>query len=191
MDTPVRALIVVDVQNDFADPKGSLYVTGGEDTVPVINTLIEQADGPVIYTQDWHPPVTPHFATSGGVWPEHCVRDTWGAALHPDLIVDGPVVRKGTRGEDGYSGFTMRDPESGETSMTELVDLLQASEVTEVTVVGLALDVCVKATALDAIANEFDTRVLLEACRSVDLNEGDGVRAVDEMLAHGVDVVGG
>ena len=84
-----------------------------------------QAGSPVVYTQDWHPPSTPHFAKDGGIWPVHCVADTWGAQLHPDLVVRGPVVRKGTGGEDGYSGFSMRDPETGETSPTELDGLLR------------------------------------------------------------------
>ena len=86
------ALIVVDVQNDFADPKGSLYVSEGERVVPLINDEIEratEAGALVVYTQDWHPESTPHFAKDGGIWPVHCVRDTWGAELHPDLRVTG------------------------------------------------------------------------------------------------------
>src|SRR3990172_5115624 len=101
------ALIVVDVQNDFADRAGGLYVGGGEAVVPIINAEVSRAraaGAPVFYTQDWHPPSTPHFAKDGGVWPIHCVRETWGAALHPDLAVAGPVIRKGANGEDGYSG---------------------------------------------------------------------------------------
>ena len=82
------ALIVVDVQNDFADPEGSLSVTGGADAIPFINSeIIEARAGGafVVYTQDWHPADTPHFAKDGGIWPVHCVGGTWGAALHPDL----------------------------------------------------------------------------------------------------------
>ena len=115
---PTTALLVVDVQNDFADPSGSLYVKGGEEVVPLINREIERAraaGASVIYTQDWHPESTPHFQKDGGVWPVHCVMSTWGAELHRDLVTVGPVVRKGSNGEDGYSGFTQRDPESGET----------------------------------------------------------------------------
>ncbi len=105
------ALVVVDVQNDFADPEGSLSIAGGEDIVPVVNREIRAAQGagsPVVYTQDWHPPTTPHFAKDGGTWPVHCVADTWGAELHPDLEVVGEVFRKGTNGEDGYSGYAPR-----------------------------------------------------------------------------------
>ena len=85
---PKAALIVVDVQNDFADPKGSLYVKGGEMVVPVINEQVEAARAAgalVVYTQDWHPTSTPHFQKDGGIWPVHCVKETWGAELHPDL----------------------------------------------------------------------------------------------------------
>ena len=95
------ALIVVDVQNDFADPEGSLSVSGGDAVVPLINDEIADARGQgalVVYTQDWHPPDTPHFAKDGGIWPVHCVGETWGAEFHPDLVVDGPVVRKGVDG---------------------------------------------------------------------------------------------
>src|SRR5690606_20726243 len=137
-----------------ADPDGGLYVAGGEEVVPLVNAEIaaaRRAGAPVIYTQDWHPPRTPHFAIDGGTWPVHCVRDTWGAELHRDLVVDGPVVKKGVDGGDGYSGFSVRDPVSGEESATELGRLLEEAEVRRVVVTGLAGDVCVKATALDAL----------------------------------------
>ena len=125
---PTTALIVVDVQNDFADPTGSLSVAGGTEVIPVINADIETAlaaGAKVFYTQDWHPESTPHFEKDGGLWPVHCVADTWGAELHPGLRVEGPVVRKGVNGEDGYSGFTTRDPETGWTRPTELDELLR------------------------------------------------------------------
>ena len=100
----LTALVVVDVQNDFADPAGSLYVGGGEQVVPFANAEVEralEAGATIVYTQDWHPPTTPHFEKDGGIWPVHCVQGTWGADLHPDLRVEGPVVRKGSGGEDG------------------------------------------------------------------------------------------
>ncbi|MDH3255659.1 MAG: isochorismatase family protein [Acidobacteriota bacterium] len=186
------ALIVVDVQNDFADTDGGLYVPSGEDVIPVVNREIErarQAGALVVYTQDWHPERTPHFATDGGVWPVHCVADTWGAGFHPDLIVDGPVVRKGTGGEDGYSGFTIRDPATGEERATELSGLLRQRGVTSVVIVGLALDYCVKATALDAARAQLRTSVLADGTRAVDLRQGDGERARVELAAAGVTVV--
>ncbi|MDP8905067.1 MAG: isochorismatase family protein [Chloroflexota bacterium] len=182
------ALLVVDVQNDFADPGGSLYVRGGEDVVPLINAEIERAraaGGHVFYTQDWHPESTPHFEKDGGIWPVHCVKETWGAELHPELRLAGPVVRKGSNGEDGYSGFTMRDPVSGETVATELAGMLAEAGVTRLVVAGLATDYCVKSTVVDARGHGYPTIVLERAMRAVDLQPGDAERAVEEMLAAG------
>jgi nicotinamidase/pyrazinamidase len=189
---PGTALVVVDVQVDFADPRGGLYVAGGEEVVPVVNAEVEAAraaGSPVVYTQDWHPPSTPHFDTDGGVWPVHCVRDTPGADLHPDLTVAGPVVRKGTEGEDGYSGFSVRDPLSGETSATRLGSLLAESGVRRIVVTGLAGDVCVKETALDGRRLGYEVVVPLAATRFVELRPGDGERALAELEAAGVTVV--
>lgn len=186
------ALIVVDVQNDFTDPEGSLYVKGGDDAVPLINQEIEaatQAGATVVYTQDWHPPETPHFVKDGGTWPVHCVRDSWGAELHPELKVVGDVVRKGTGGEDGYSGFMVRDPETGEETPTELGPKLRDRGVRRVVVVGLAGDVCVKETTLDAVRQGFGTTVIREATRSVNQEVGDEGRAFDEMREAGASVV--
>jgi nicotinamidase/pyrazinamidase len=185
------ALIVVDVQNDFADPAGSLYVGGGDEVVAEVNAEVErarEAGAFVVYTQDWHPESTPHFAKDGGVWPVHCVAGTWGARFHPALHVDGPTVRKGTNGEDGYSGFTMRNPVSGELVPTALAGTLREAGTTRTVVVGLALDYCVKATALDAAAVGFPTLVLRSATAPVDLQAGDGDRAVAELLEAGVEL---
>lgn len=184
------ALVIVDVQNDFADPNGNLYVNEGEAVIPVVNDEIraaQSAGATIVYTQDWHPPVTPHFAKDGGTWPVHCVAETWGAELHPDLLVEGERVRKGTGGEDGYSGFTMADPVSAETSSTGLAELLRSRGVERVVVVGLAMDVCVKATALDAVRLGFSpVEVLLAGTRAVELEPGDGERAAEEMREGGV-----
>lgn len=183
------ALLIVDVQNDFADPSGSLYVRGGEELVPFINAETEHAQqvgAPIFYTQDWHPQDTPHFAKDGGIWPVHCVRDTWGAEMHPELRVGGSVVRKGSNGEDGYSGFTMRDPVSGETVATELADLLGEASVTQLVICGLATDYCVMETALDGCRHGYPTTVLQDGIAAVDLEPGDGDRALEAMLAVGV-----
>jgi nicotinamidase/pyrazinamidase len=188
---PATALLVVDLQNDFADPAGSLHVRDGEAVVPVIDREIEAAlvaGATVIYTQDWHPPRTPHFVTDGGPWPVHCVAGTWGAQLHPGLRVEGPRVRKGQAGEDGYSGFTMRDPGSGGTVPTELEALLRARNVKRLVIAGLATDYCVRATVLDARALGYPVRVLTAAIRAVDLAEGDGRRALEEMRAAGAEL---
>ncbi|MBW3644322.1 MAG: isochorismatase family protein, partial [Actinobacteria bacterium] len=146
------------------------------------------AGGFVVATQDWHPPDTPHFEKDGGVWPVHCVQGTWGAELHPELRIAGPVVRKGTAGEDGYSGFTMRDPRSGETVPTELEGLLRERGIERVVVAGLATDVCVKETALDAARLGFATTVLTRAVAAVDLQPGDGEAALAEMAGAGIDL---
>lgn len=186
---PRTALVVVDVQNDFADPVGSLSVVNGEAVLPVINRAARaaiQAGGFVAYTLDWHPPHTPHFAPDGGIWPVHCVRDTWGAAFHPNLEVLGPSVHKGANGEDGYSGFTMRDPVSGTEISTELAALLEVRGIERVVVSGLATDYCVKATALDAVRLGYETTVLLDGIAAVNLEPGDGDQALDGMRTAGV-----
>ena len=188
------ALVVVDVQNDFADPDGSLSVKRAGRIQPRVNAQVERAIAAgalVAYTQDWHPGSTPHFAKDGGIWPVHCVAGSWGAELHRDLIVKGPVVRKGSNGEDGYSGFTMRDPTSGEERPTELEDLLREQGMARVVVCGLATDYCVNATALDAQRLGFETEVLTSAIAAVDLHPGDGDRALGEMAAAGVRVSSG
>ena len=188
---PGTALIVVDVQNDFADPAGGLYVARGHRIIPTINGEIEMARNNgaiVVATQDWHPEVTPHFAKDGGIWPVHCVADTWGAALHPDLALpeDAPRVRKGVNGEDGYSGFTTRDPVTGETTPTELEALLRGAGIERVVVVGLATDYCINATALDAKRLGFETAVLTDAIAAVNLKPADGAKAIDEMVDAGI-----
>jgi nicotinamidase/pyrazinamidase len=186
------ALLVVDVQNDFADPAGGLSVAGGAGIVPFLNGEVaaaRDAGALVVYTQDWHPAMTPHFAKDGGIWPVHCVAGTWGAELHPSLVVDGSTVRKGANGEDGYSGFTMRGPTTGAQVPTELHALLREHGVRRVVVGGLATDYCVKATALDAVRLGYVTQVLAGGIRAVDLAPGDGDRAIAEMAAAGIAVV--
>jgi nicotinamidase/pyrazinamidase len=188
---PGTALIVVDVQNDFADPAGSLSVAGGDAVIPTINAQIgrsAEAGALTVFTQDWHPESTPHFAKDGGLWPVHCVGGTWGADLHPGLDAprEAPRIRKGANGEDGYSGFTMRDATTGEEIPTELDGLLRDRGIERVVVAGLATDYCVKATALDAVRLGYETDVLTDAIGAVDLAPGDGDRALEEMAAAGV-----
>ena len=197
------ALVVVDVQNDFADPGGGLAVAGGEQVVSECAALLRAAHAagsPVVLTQDWHPAETPHFERYGGVWPVHCVAGTWGAQLHPGLPLaevgvdpdadDAPVVRKGVDGGDGYSGFSVRDPRTGEQEPTALERLLRDRDVTRVVVAGLAGDVCVKETALDATRLGFATVLPLAATRFV-AEDPQAWRAVTEELATaGVEVRG-
>ena len=183
------ALVVVDVQNDFADPAGSLAVTGGLGIIPVVNAAgwaAIRAGAFVAYTQDWHPAHTPHFAPDGGIWPVHCVGATWGSAFHPALEILGPSIHKGSNGEDGYSGFTMRDPASGAETATELGDLLRVRNIERVVVCGLATDYCVKATALDAVRLGFRTSLLMDGVAAVNLSPGGGEAAIAEMWHAGV-----
>lgn len=178
------ALIVVDIQNDFADPKGSLYVSGAEQIIPAVNAEIERATRAgalVVYTQDWHPERTPHFQKDGGLWPAHCVQESWGAQLHPSLKVQGEIVRKGSGSEDGYSGFSVRDARSGEQRPTVLEDLLRRQGIERVVVVGLATDYCVKETALDALRKGFATTVLPDLTKAANLQPGDDQRALLEI----------
>jgi nicotinamidase/pyrazinamidase len=185
------ALLVIDVQNDFADPNGSLSVAGGDALIPRINgeiSMATSAGATVVATQDWHPESTPHFAKDGGIWPVHCVGGTWGAELHPDLQMpeDAPRVRKGTGGEDGYSGFTMRDPVTGEEASTGLDALLKERGIGRVVIIGLATDYCVQASVLDAARLGYETAVLTDLCAPVNLQPGDGARAEQTMREAGV-----
>ncbi len=186
------ALVVVDVQNDFADPSGSLYVRGGDtEVVPAVNREVGRAvtaGAVVFYTQDRHPERTPHFAIDGGIWPVHCVAGSTGAEFHPNLRVVGPSIHKGANGEDGYSGFTMRDPVSGENIPTPLASMIRDARCNRVIVVGLALDYCVKDTALDSAREGFDTTVLLDATKAVNLAPDDGAKATAELRQAGVTV---
>jgi nicotinamidase/pyrazinamidase len=185
------ALLVIDLQNDFSDPSGALHVPGGADLVDLANThihLARQAGAKVVYSQDWHPDETPHFARHGGPWPEHCVRGSWGAAFHPRLVLTGEVVQKGVGGEDGYSAFSVRHPVTGDERLTHLATVLHAAGVERVVVVGLALDYCVAETAVDAVRLGFETIVLRDGVRAVEVQPGDGARAIERLMSAGADV---
>jgi nicotinamidase/pyrazinamidase len=176
----VRALIVVDVQNDFC-PGGALAVPGGDAVVEPINRLASGSSF-VVATRDWHPADHGSFAEQGGRWPVHCVAGTPGAELHAgiDTSLVGAVIDKGqARDREGYSGF----------EGTELERLLRGRGVDSVDVTGLALDYCVKATALDARRAGFDVTVHRGATRAVEVQPGDGEGAVAELRAAGVEVV--
>jgi nicotinamidase/pyrazinamidase len=178
-----RALIVVDVQNDFC-PGGSLAVPHGDEVVAPLNKLIEEfleRGEPVFKSRDWHPPKTRHFAAYGGTWPVHCVQGTKGAEFHPDLLDDIHirVVSKGMGDEDGYSAF----------DGTDLALQLDRLGIEELWVGGLATDYCVRHTVLDALNQGFKVKALEDALRAVDLNQGDGKRAIEEMRNAGAEIV--
>lgn len=179
------ALLVVDVQNDFC-PGGSLAVAGGDAVVPILNRYMERAAAagiPIFASRDWHPVQTAHFSAYGGLWPPHCVQGTPGAEFHPDLrLPKGTVVvSKGMNPVDeGYSLFDAR-LEDGRDALTALREL----GVTRVHVGGLATDYCVRATTLDALAARFDVLLLEDAVRPVEVQPGDGERAIEEMRTAG------
>ncbi|HEV2827221.1 MAG TPA: nicotinamidase [Pyrinomonadaceae bacterium] len=178
-----RALIVVDVQNDFC-PGGSLAVTGGDEVVAPLNKLIEEfleRGEPVFKSRDWHTEKTKHFAAYGGTWPVHCVQNTKGAEFHPDLIDDMHirVISKGLGDEDCYSAF----------DGTDLTLQLRRLGIEEVWVGGLATDYCVKNTVLDGLKEGFRVKALEDAMRAVEVNPGDGERAIAEMRDAGAEIV--
>ena len=180
-----KALIVVDVQNDFC-PGGSLAVAHGDEVIAPLNNLIKaflDRGEPVYKTRDWHPPQTKHFAGYGGLWPFHCIQNTSGAEFHPDLLDDPriTVISKGIDDTaDGYSGF----------DGTNLDELLRADGVSEIWVGGLATDYCVKATVIDGVRRGFKVKALAEAMRAVNVNPEDGANAVEQMKAVGAEIVG-
>ncbi|MGQ0563385.1 MAG: nicotinamidase [Gemmatimonadota bacterium] len=177
-----RALLIVDVQNDFC-PGGALAVEHGHDVVPVLNRYIEKLHAPVFASRDWHPAKTTHFKEYGGPWPPHCVQSTRGAAFHGDLKLpkDTVVVTKGTDPTDhGYSAFEGADPAGH-----ALGEALRERGVRRLYVGGLATDYCVKNSALDALRAGFDVVLLTDAIRGIDVHPGDVDRAIGEMKRAG------
>jgi nicotinamidase/pyrazinamidase len=179
------ALIVVDIQNDFC-PGGSLGVAEGDAVVSVLNAYMEQAQEtgvPIFFSRDWHPPHTHHFQAEGGPWPPHCVQGTHGAEFHPQLhLPEGTtIVSKGmSERDEGYSAMEALTAEG-----RPLAEILRERGITRVYVGGLATDYCVRATVLDARRAGLETYVLVDASRPVEVAQGDGERALQEMVAVG------
>ena len=206
----MKALILVDIQNDFC-PGGALAVTKGDEVVTVANRLTERFNGLVVATQDWHPANHKSFRSNNNVpdseivgmlngvpqvwWPNHCVQGTSGADFHRNLNMNrvAAVFRKGMNTQvDSYSGFfdnkaILNGKETRAT--TGLANYLSGRGVTSVFVMGLATDYCVKFTALDSAALGFTTHLVVDGCRAVNLSPDDGDKAVVEMQAAGVKVV--
>lgn len=174
------ALIVVDVQNDFC-PGGALPVPEGDRVVPVLNRYIDrfaERGRPIYYTRDWHPENHCSFKDQGGIWPPHCIKETEGAAFHPQLKIleQGTVVSKGEEpDQEAYSGFMG----------TNVADRLKQAGIERVFVGGLATDYCVKHTTLDALKHGFVTVLLTDASLGVDVNPGDSEAAIREMEGAG------
>lgn len=180
-----KALIIVDVQNDFC-PGGALAVPEGDQVVPVINKLLASgAFNYVVITLDWHPEKHCSFIENGGQWPKHCVCHTNGADLHSALKLDGLehhlYIAKGYKpDEEAYSGFQ---------GNINLEKVFKDLNIKQVYICGLATDYCVKATALDAKKAGFETFVIIDACRGVDVKEGDVGRAIIEMHEAGIEII--
>jgi nicotinamidase/pyrazinamidase len=178
-----QALIVVDVQNDFC-PGGTLAISHGDEVVAPLNELIDEfleRGDPVYKSRDWHPPQTKHFEVYGGTWPVHCVQNTKGAEFHPQLKDDPRirVISKGLGDTDCYSAF----------DETDLAAQLHEQGVEELVVGGLATDYCVKETVLAGLQQGFKVSAVENAMRPVDVNPGDGERAIEEMKAAGAQIV--
>jgi nicotinamidase/pyrazinamidase len=171
-----RALLIIDFQNDFT-AGGALEVPDGDEIAEPVKRLADDFDH-VIATRDWHPPDHASFETEGGPWPVHCVRGTHGAELHPamhDIELDAIVDVGAEREDEGYSGF----------EKSKLAEMLRERSVDEVAIVGLATDYCVRASAIDACREGLDTAVATDAIRAVDVNPGDGDRALEDMQRAG------
>lgn len=177
-------LIVVDVQRDFL-PGGALGVPGGDEVVPVLNRYVARFAAqrlPVVFTRDWHPPAHCSFRAQGGPWPPHCIAGTAGAEFAPGLMLpaNAEIVSKATTAAaDAYSGF----------DHTGLADRLHAGGVHSLFIGGLATDYCVQLTTRDGLAAGFCVFVLGDAIRAVEVQPGDGERAIAAMLAGGARVI--
>lgn len=177
---PGDALLIVDVQNDFC-PGGALAVTRGDEIIPVLNRWIEDAGAvgiPVFASRDWHPPDHISFKERGGPWPPHCIRNTFGAAFHPDLILPPgvEVISKAESSDaDSYSAF----------GGTGLAERLRTAGVERIWIGGLAQDYCVRATALDGLNERFEVHLIVSATRAVDVRPDDGRRALEEIRQAG------
>jgi nicotinamidase/pyrazinamidase len=188
VDPERDALVIVDVQNDFC-PGGSLDVSEGDQVVPVLNRYARHfrgAGAPIFASRDWHPEKTKHFKSGGGLWPPHCVQGTRGAEFHKDLALptETVIISKGMDpGEDAYSCFQAQDSNGMDFAVA-----LGERGVQRIFVGGLATDYCVKATVLDALREGFEVVVLEDAIRAVNVNPGDGDRALAEIKAAGAAV---
>lgn len=178
----MKALIIVDVQNDFL-PGGTLAVQEGNRVVPIINELARRFEL-VVATKDWHPADHSSFT----IWNPHCIQNTPGAEFAPELDttqIDETFLKGTDREIDSYSGFFDNEHRRA----TGLGEFLRARGVTEIAVCGLAIDYCVKFTALDALKLGFKTMVFADACRGVEVENGDTERSIEEMRRAGALVV--
>lgn len=180
-----KALLVVDVQNDFC-PGGALGIRNGDKIIPILNKYIgdfKKKKLPILVTRDWHPKVTKHFKQYGGPWPKHCVQKTKGAEFHSNLKIpkEAIILSKGMDPEkDSYSAFQAVDHNNRELPM-----LLKILGITELYIGGLATDYCVKYTTLDALRAGLKVYVLVDAIKGVDITPLDSAESIKEMVANG------
>jgi nicotinamidase/pyrazinamidase len=180
-----EALIIIDVQNDFC-PGGKLAVSEGDQVIGPLNKFsrfAREQGWQIFATRDWHPGITTHFASCGGLWPEHCVQETEGAKFHHGLKLNGAVILSKGMGdaEDAYSGFEARTQNN-----ESLERLLKEADINRFYIGGLATDYCVKATAIDGASKGFEVRLLSDAAKAVNLQPENGQRAIEEMTKAGV-----
>ena len=180
-----KALLIVDVQNDFC-PGGALGVPEGDKVVPVINKYLKifsKKKLPIFATRDWHPVRTKHFKDFGGIWPVHCIENTKGALFHPKLKLPKETISlyKGIYPQkNGYSAFEAED-ERG----LNFLNLLKIFGVKEIFVSGLATDYCVKFSTRDAVKQGFKVKILMDAIKGVNLKPSDSGNAIKEMVRLG------
>jgi nicotinamidase/pyrazinamidase len=181
----MNALIIVDAQYDFL-PGGALAVKDGDAIIDIINSIRDRF-GMTIFTQDYHPVNHCSFKVNGGIWPVHCVEGTHGAAIHAGLIRGNDIiVKKGLNVDiDSYSGFY----DNERRSKTDLDSILKRSDADTVHICGLATDYCVKYTAIDAVREGYKTILVKDACRGVNINDGDVDNAILEMQQQGVEIL--
>lgn len=199
-----KALIIVDLQNDFCEG-GALAVPGANEIIPYVNLLMEENEyDQIILTQDWHPADHKSFASNNGkkvgdniilngipqhMWPDHCVQGTFGAEFHKDLNRDkvSHIIQKGTNVDfDSYSGFQ----DNNHFAKTGLDDFLKYHDIQLLEIVGLALDYCVKYTCLDAAKLGYVTCLHFNGTRAVNTKPESGKNAIFEMLQNTVTILG-
>lgn len=181
-----KALLIVDMQNDFC-PGGALGIKDGDRIIPAINKYIKifsEKKLPVFYSRDWHPKKTKHFKEFGGVWPRHCIQNTKGAEFHPKLKLpkEAILLYKGMDPEkESYSVFQAQDQNG-----MRFLNLLKILGVEEIYIGGLAADYCVKFSAIDALKERFEVKLLVDAIKGVNLKPEDSESAIREMVGSGV-----
>ncbi len=186
---PNKALLIVDVQNDFC-PGGALAVPGGDEIIPAVNQYIKlfsKKKLPIFTSRDWHPPVTKHFKKYGGLWPEHCLQNTKGAQFHSQLKLPKSriVLSKGMNPKrDSYSAFQGFD-ENG----SSFEKILKSNYINEIYIGGLATDYCVKSSVLDALSKGLKVKLLTDAIKGVNLKADDSMHALGEMKRAGAKFV--